>query len=164
MSLSSMKLYFLRHGQAEAIAPLDEMRALTETGIAETEKMLLWFKQQEPHIQNIFNSSYLRAQQSCQIVLNTLNFEGKAEESSLITPHSDPIDFLKNILRRLTTDTLLVTHQPFMGKLMSYLISGYGGAKFPIETSALAMIEFKDNLVGLGSGQLVWLKNIKDLD
>ncbi len=136
-----MRLYVMRHGQAEPIAPADEQRALTSRGrgeVASIGKHYLHGVQ----FDYVYVSPYLRAQQSWQ-VLQELGVQTLGQATvNWVTPDSSTT----RAIDQLTTATsdmenvLLVCHQPFVGKVTTQLCDGHNYG-LHIATAGLVIME-----------------------
>ncbi len=148
-----MKLWILRHGEAEAHAPSDAERNLTEHGRGEVLRSAAHLIGQP--ISAIIASPYARAQQTAQLVSEALGFEPQIRTVPWLTPDSNPL----HVLEKLDTDAdvLLVSHQPLVGSLISLLQHGHLRQPQPMHTGSLAELEGDFPLAGLMS--LVGVKN-----
>ena len=81
-----MKLWVLRHGQAESHAPTDAQRNLTAHGREEVLGSAAHLIGQS--IAAILASPYVRAQQTAQLVREALGFEGEIRTCLLYTSPS----------------------------------------------------------------------------
>ncbi|MFL1502266.1 phosphohistidine phosphatase SixA [Pseudomonas sp. O64] len=148
-----MKLWVLRHGEAEGHARTDAERNLTEHGRGEVLRsaaQLIGLP-----ISAIFASPYVRAQQTAHLVRDVLGFEPDIRTVAWLTPDSNPVQ----VLEKLDTDdnVLLVSHQPLVGSLISFLQHGHLRQPQPMYTASLAELEGDFPLAGLMS--LVSVKN-----
>ena len=120
-----MKLAIIRHGQAQPISQSDAARPLTETGQTQAQQLSVWIQQQiETGIlqqPQLIASPYVRAQQTAQAI---------AEQSRLvidtlpgITPEGRPQAICEQLMNQ-TCDLVLVSHQPLVGCLASFLCEG----------------------------------------
>ncbi|CRM88542.1 Phosphohistidine phosphatase SixA [Pseudomonas sp. 22 E 5] len=148
-----MKLWILRHGEAEGHAPTDAERNLTEHGRAEVLRSAAHLIGQP--ITAIIASPYVRAQQTAQLVREALGFEPQVRTVPWLTPEGNPLE----VLQKLETDdtVLLVSHQPLVGSLISFLQHGHQRQPQPMYTASLAELEGDFPLAGLMS--LVSVKN-----
>ena len=134
-----MRLWLLRHGQAEPKARTDAQRNLTDVGRREVEGAAAPLRDQS--LQVILVSPYQRAQQTAEIVRQALGFTGPVETVPWLTPDSDPADAMLYLDRRTEQRLLLVTHQPLVGALGGWLVSGHRDAPLPMATASLAELE-----------------------
>ncbi|MGA9702490.1 phosphohistidine phosphatase SixA [Pseudomonas sp.] len=148
-----MKLWVLRHGEAEAHARTDAERNLTEHGRGEVLRSAAQLIGQP--ISAIFASPYVRAQQTAQLVRDALGFEPQIRTVPWLTPDGSPLQ----VLQKLDTDdnVLLVSHQPLVGSLISVLQHGHQRQPQPMYTASLAELEGDFPLAGAMS--LVSVKN-----
>eukprot|EP01034_Spumella_vulgaris_P011992 gene11992-15255_t len=126
-----MKLWVLRHGEAESHAPSDAQRNLTERGREEVLHSAAHLIGQP--ISAIIASPYVRAQQTAQLVREALGFVPEIRTVSWLTPDGNPLQ----VLEKLDTDdnVLLVSHQPLVGNLISFLQHGHQRQPQPMHTA-----------------------------
>lgn len=148
-----MKVWILRHGEAQAHARTDAERNLTEHGRAEVLRSAAHLIGQP--LGAIIASPYVRAQQTAQLVRDVLGFEREILTVPWLTPDED----VRQVLEKLDTDddVLLVSHQPLVGNLISFLQHGHQRQPQPMYTASLAQLEGDFPLTGLMS--LVDVKN-----
>lgn len=142
-----MKLWLLRHGEAEPRARTDAERNLTEQGRLDVAEMAAHLLNQP--LQAILVSPYQRAQQTAEIVRQVLGFSGACETVPWATPDSDVREAMLYLDRRSEQHLLLVTHQPFVGALGGWLVHGQRGESLPMATSSLAELEGEALAAGL---------------
>ncbi|AHL75221.1 phosphohistidine phosphatase [Stutzerimonas stutzeri] len=142
-----MKVWLLRHGEAEPRARTDAERNLTAAGRLEVKSAAVYLLDQP--LQVILVSPYQRAQQTAEIVRQTLDFTGPVETVPWLTPESDPNDAMLYLDRRAEQHLLLVTHQPFVGVLGGWLISGHRDTPLPMATASLAELDGEHLAAGL---------------
>jgi phosphohistidine phosphatase len=142
-----MRVWLLRHGEAEPKARTDAERNLTEAGRLEVERAAAHLQEQPLHV--ILVSPYQRAQQTAEIVRQALGFTGPVETVPWLTPDSDPTDAMLYLDRRPEQHLLLVTHQPFVGALGGWLVSGHRDVPLPMATASLAELEGEYLAAGL---------------
>ena len=142
-----MRLWLLRHGQAEPKARTDAQRNLTDVGRREVEGAAAPLQDQS--LQVILVRPYHRAQQTAVIVRQALGVSGPVETVPWLTPDSDPADAMLYLDRRTEQRLLLVTHQPLVGALGGWLVSGHRDAPLPMATASLAELEGEHLAAGL---------------
>ncbi|NMX70794.1 phosphohistidine phosphatase SixA [Pseudomonas sp. WS 5111] len=142
-----MKLWILRHGEAESHASSDAQRNLTERGREEVLHSAAHLIGQP--ISAIIASPYARAQQTAQLVREALGFVPEIRTVPWLTPDGNPLQ----VLEKLDTDdsVLLVSHQPLVGNLISFLQHGHQRQPQPMHTASLAELEGDFPLAGLMS-------------
>lgn len=144
-----MRLYILRHGEAEARAASDAERALTGHGRNEIGSVAEQLKRKVPEIARVLVSPYRRAQETAAIMVETLGLP-TPETERLLTPDSSPWLVLE-LLRQVPTQdgVLLVSHMPLVGRLVLELAPGLGAKGF--QTGELVVLDWP----GEGAGELV---------
>ncbi|MFO2464925.1 phosphohistidine phosphatase SixA [Pseudomonas sp. 15FMM2] len=142
-----MKIWVLRHGEAEVHARTDAERNLTEHGRREVLRSAAHLVGQP--ISAIIASPYVRAQQTAQLVREVLGFEPEVRTAPWLTPEGNPLQ----VLEKLGSDdyVLLVSHQPLVGSLISFLQHGHQRQPQPMHTASLAELEGDFPLAGLMS-------------
>ncbi len=139
-----MRIFVMRHGQAQAMASSDQSRELTAHGQNEVGNMAKSLSQQKHQFDAIYVSPYIRAQQTAIIVKNTLITSPSLTTLNFITPEDsakqmhDYIDgvFADNAQQKI----LIVSHMP----LVSYLVAEFTcGQHAPLfQTASIAEIEY----------------------
>jgi phosphohistidine phosphatase len=141
-----MKLWVLRHGEAvpHGSRPHDSERELTDNGrkeVLRTAALLIG----KP-LTAIYASPYLRAQQTAQLVRETLGFEPEIRTVEWLTPDTEPDKVAEQMVA--VSDVLLVSHNPLVGNLLSYLQHGAGHPPDRVSTAGLAELESNELVVG----------------
>lgn len=150
-----MKLFILRHGQAEPQKTTDEVRELTDKGCEDTARVVSARVRDLQTVAQIWASPLVRAQQTANIALNYLSAL-EIHTSDLIIPEANPViamNWLQSINQQ-NLSILLVSHQPFVGELVNKLC-GKSADYYPMGTSSLAAIDV--SVVAAGMGELLWL-------
>lgn len=150
-----MRLWVLRHGQAEAHAASDAQRNLTEQGREEVLSMVHRLQQQVPDV--ILASPYVRAQQTAQLVREQLQMRRAVVTVDWATPDDDPLALLDHLAERSESTILLVSHQPLVGQLLSLALHGHRQGYYPMPTAALACLDMA--LPAAGTAELLQLSN-----
>ena len=152
-----MRIYILRHGQAEPQQTSDEARKLTARGQADTRAVLDRRSGQMQGVAKIFASSLVRAQQTAAIAAEY--FPGLAlETTDLLIPEADPAK-LYQWLQQLPDNLdglLLVSHQPLVGRVVNQLCA-QGEGYYPMGTSSLAALETE--IAAPAMAELLWLEH-----
>lgn len=156
-----MRIFLLRHGEAESYASSDSQRQLTAAGLHQVEQAARIFtlkESQQPDA--ILVSPYLRAQQTNERFLAAA-FPGKQLSHRTyegITPDSSPDKCIEYLQACTAQRLLLVTHQPFVGALLELLTSGStyqpGSGNPPMLTSSIVCLETE--LIAPACAQLLW--------
>jgi len=154
-----MRLWILRHGQAEPHAAIDADRSLTPAGQAEVRAMGGLLARQP--LDAILASPYVRAQQTAALVRSELGFAQDVGTAPWLTPDDNPSEVVRFLSERSDRHLLLVSHQPLVSQLISLLVEGNRAAHYPMPTAALACIDL--DFVAAGLGTLVVLSVPADL-
>ncbi|OCX22381.1 phosphohistidine phosphatase SixA [Stutzerimonas xanthomarina] len=93
-----MKIWLLRHGEAEPRARTDAQRCLTEAGRNEVRRSAAHLVGRP--LQMILASPYVRAQQTAELVREVLGFGGMVETVPWMTPDSDIDDAMLYLSQR----------------------------------------------------------------
>lgn len=142
-----MKLWLLRHGEAEPTARSDAERNLTVHGrqqVRETAAQL-----QGRPLRTVLVSPYARAQQTADLACEVLAFSGIRQTVPWLTPESDLRQTLRELDEYAYDELLLVTHQPLVGALAGLLIHGHRQQPLPMNTASLALLDGEVLAAGL---------------
>lgn len=140
-----MKLWVLRHGEAEPYGSRpDSERELTAHGRQEVLSSAARLIGQP--LTAIYASPYLRAQQTAQLVREALGFEPEIRTVEWLTPEVDPDRVAEQLVS--VSNVLLVSHNPLVGNLLSYLQHGAGYPPEKVSTAGLAELEHSELLIG----------------
>jgi phosphohistidine phosphatase len=153
-----MKIYIMRHGEAEMFASSDAERQLTKRGeqasVAVAQKCV---SMGITEFDQVLVSPYIRAQQTWQQISQCFTAK-QLQNSDDITPYGDAFDvaqFLYAMAQTSKLDSiLLVSHLPLVGYLTAELAQGISPPMFP--TSGLACVEVDAQRQ---SGELLWHVN-----
>lgn len=144
-----MKLWILRHGEAEARANTDAQRRLTVHGREQVMRTAGYLLAQP--LQAIFASPYVRAQQTAALVSEALGFDKPVSTVPWLTPESDMQQVIGELDRLGLEHVLLVSHQPLVGALVGMLEHGHAQQPAAMHTASLAELEGEWPLAGLMS-------------
>lgn len=139
-----MKIFIMRHGEAEHYAPSDAERALTDRGRSASFAVANACREQGiKQFDKVLVSPYLRAQQTWQEISSL--FDAKSiETSDDITPYGDSeqvADYVNALIELEQLDSiLLVSHLPLVGYLTAEFVTDMVPPMFP--TSGLICIEY----------------------
>jgi phosphohistidine phosphatase len=115
-----MLIYLMRHGDYHLNK--DNNDVLTPKGIQQIESLSQFLLQSKISITEILHSEKNRAKQTASIIAHQLG-SNKINEKTLISPNDDPSSFLAE-LSIYESGTLVVTHLPYVGRLLSHLVLG----------------------------------------
>ena len=116
----------MRHGEASWAAASDVERPLTIAGQSQLSAMLQIHADDLKDITKIISSPYLRTQQTAAIVNQSLEVDIILDAN--ITPNNSVREAVLAIEQHWCEGLLVVTHQPLIGCLISYLEEGGSSA------------------------------------
>ncbi|GLR74980.1 phosphohistidine phosphatase SixA [Aliivibrio sifiae] len=154
-----MKVFIMRHGEAEAYAPSDEERNLTSHGESQSAKIAQWLMAAHGvTFDYVLVSPYVRAQQTWNTIKPILNVaDAKVEISDEITPYGDSDDVVEYVKALGSVEEieniLIVSHLPLVGYLTADFVPGIMPPMFP--TSAISCVEFSH---ATGKSEFLWLQ------
>ena len=154
-----MKLYILRHGDAVTHMSPDSERPLSSIGEQEVASVAQRCAERLKNVEQVISSPYLRARQTAAILLRTLSgqFPDYTNElliNPLITP-AGQLHELGVFIEALDSDeVLLVSHQPLVGNLITFLTAD--DAHGAITTANLAALDV--SAFARGGAELLWLE------
>ncbi len=152
-----MKLYILRHGQAEAMNSSDFERRLTSEGIADVQALGAKLKSEQVSINKAFVSPYVRTQQTFRSLKNHAGLAVEPQTLEMLTPDGAIADVFQMLAGLAEDDhVLLVTHQPLVSKLVACLVEGSvkEAYQFPMNPASLAEVDIDADAVYPGNGTL----------
>lgn len=143
-----MRLYLLRHGEAEPYRANDAGRALVEAG---RQAVLSKVPHLEP-VSRFYCSPYLRARQTAELV------QGVAGRAPVLDERLTPDQPISGVLELLQAEAaesiLLVAHNPLLSYLLCELVGERGTLN--LQTAGLACLDAEDWFPGGAS--LNWLR------
>ncbi|HSC82316.1 MAG TPA: phosphohistidine phosphatase SixA [Pseudomonas sp.] len=142
-----MILWLLRHGEAAPHARSDAERALTEHGRAEVRQSAERLRGRP--LQRILVSPYRRAQQTAELVRETLGLELPLTTLDWLTPEDSPRKVANQLDHYLADELLVVSHNPLLGALAGLLVHGHLQQPFSLRTASLVGLEADLPLAGL---------------
>ncbi len=157
-----MKLYIMRHGQAQPVAPSDKERVLTETGRQESLIMTKWLAKHQTNFDLTFVSPYLRALETFEIASQIIENKPQHHVLEELTPDSSPETCGDTLLAYCAqikaTSALVVSHLPLVGLLVADLCKGAIMPSFT--TSSIACVELD---LENWQGELLWHESYQDV-
>ncbi len=121
-----MKLYLVQHGDTVA-KEVDPERPLSDEGRRGAEQVGRFLAEAGVCIPFILHSGKKRAAQTAELLAAGAGAGVSPQMVSGIAP-LDPVASFAQTVNRWTSDTMVVGHQPFMGKLVSLLVTGNDAA------------------------------------
>ncbi len=141
-----MKVWILRHGEAQAHARSDAERGLTAHGREEVLKSAAHLLGKP--LSRIIASPYVRARQTAELVRQALGFSEQIAIAPWLTPDGRPDQVLARLDGYGSDDILLVSHQPLVGALIGLAVHGNLQQPQPMSTASLAELEAEFPLAG----------------
>ncbi|MGB1239475.1 MAG: SixA phosphatase family protein [Pseudomonadales bacterium] len=111
-------LILMRHGEAVAGGDSDDTRSLTAQGKARLESLYEQYYDVFKGVERVLCSPYLRARQSADVFIGA---ECELVVDAGLTPCSDVDQALQALEAHWCDNLLVVTHQPLISRLISYL-------------------------------------------
>lgn len=141
-----MKLWLLRHGEAEPHARTDAQRELTRHGRKQVMRSAVQLMGRP--LTAILASPYVRTQQSAQLLRETLGLGLEIISVPWLTPDADWAEVVRQLDAYSDQEIVLVTHQPLVGDLGGMLVHGHRQAPLPMQTASLAQLDGEFVLAG----------------
>jgi phosphohistidine phosphatase len=138
-----VELYILQHGHAVSREENSE-RPLSDSGRRDIDRLAKCLANKDVHIQHIFHSNKLRAEQSALIVSEGPGGNVSPEYLSGISPKDSPEAFI-DTLDMSTGNILLVSHMPFVSRLCSVLLTGSSSTGFNFTPGTLVCLNFEND-------------------
>ncbi|MHA6196313.1 phosphohistidine phosphatase SixA [Pseudomonas wadenswilerensis] len=142
-----MKVWVLRHGEAEPHARSDDQRNLTEQGRKQVLRSAAHLMGQP--LDAIVASPYVRAQQTAGLVHDALGFAKPLVTVPWLTPESNPDRVIAELDALGLDNVLLVSHQPLVSSLLGLLVHGSRQSGEPMSTASLAELQGDAALSGV---------------
>jgi phosphohistidine phosphatase len=116
----------VQHGEAVS-EEVDPRRPLSERGRREVERVARLLARAGFKPARILHSGKLRAQQTAEILARELGVE-RVEAAQGLAPLDDPKPWFEE-LGRISEDTVIVGHLPFLAKLAGLMLAGSSDAE-----------------------------------
>lgn len=147
-----MRLYLLRHAEAEPEARADDLRELTELGWAQAQAAADWLCQQVSGPVRLIASPLCRARQTARVVQQALALDD-AEILDALSPEGDPLraeQAISLIMREGVEELVVVSHMPLIASLQSWLEEGLLTTGEPFSLAEIRVLEAAVMAPGLG--------------
>jgi phosphohistidine phosphatase len=116
-----IQLYLVQHGEAVPESE-DPERPLTARGRDDIRRLAAFLAEANVHPTSVLHSGKLRAADSASLLASAIGGTTTAQEKGLL-PGDSPVP-LTEVITTWKADTLVVGHQPFLGRLVSRLLLG----------------------------------------
>ncbi|WP_439257548.1 phosphohistidine phosphatase SixA [Lonepinella sp. BR2271] len=121
-----MKIFIMRHGEAEMFAKSDKERTLTEFGQQSAASQAHWLKSTALQLDKVLVSPYTRAKQTFDYINQAFDdqLSDCAEVWDAITPNGKAelvVDYLSVLFDQDINQVLLVSHLPLVGEIVAEL-------------------------------------------
>lgn len=152
----TIRIWVLRHGQAERETQHDPDRALTERGKHDARAAGEWLVSVASADLRVLASPYRRAQQTAKKALKAFP-EKSITTVDWLVPDFDPRAALDELATFRNRELLLVSHQPLVSALIGLLVAADYRAGPPMETASLA--ELTTSIIAPGCATLCSLRH-----
>lgn len=116
------------------------MRELSDKGRAGVERVAAFLKRGETRVPRIVHSGLVRAEQTAAILHRAIGEDEPLEVMEGLGPFDRPAP-IAAALERAAADVMLVGHQPFMGRLLAYLLGDADDESIRFRTGGLVCLE-----------------------
>ena len=140
-----MKLYLVRHGAA---APMEENpgQPLTEKGRQDIQRLAVFMVRSGVNVARVIHSGKKRAEETAVLLADVVGPGKMVEEAESGLGPNDSTDLLATAAAALIEDTMVVGHQPFMGRMVARLLAGVEDAiGVAFEPGTVVCLERSDN-------------------
>jgi len=140
-----MKLYLVRHGAA---APMEENpgQPLTEKGRQDIQRLAVFMVRSGVNVARVIHSGKKRAEETAVLLADVVGPGKVVEEAESGLGPNDSTDLLATAAAALIEDTMVVGHQPFMGRMVARLLAGAEDAiGVAFEPGTVVCLERSDN-------------------
>ena len=156
-----MKLYLVRHTTAVDNASSDAARALTMTGEAEARLVGQALAKLGVRPTHIFASPLVRAQQTAGLIAEQLGMAGKVATLDELENYLPTTALLKALPAEPEGVMILVGHMPSLSDHVAALTGLDPHANLAFSKGGVALVEMPEPKIG--TGQLVWQKQLREL-
>lgn len=161
-----INLFFLRHGKACARSRKwrpDSTRPLTEDGEKRMFEEARGIQALDLSFDLILTSPYVRARRTAEILANVCDLK-KVVETAHLTPEVQPEAVIQEINKNFSRhkNIVLVSHEPLMTRLISFLLSGKDTLSIELRKGGLCKLLIK-NLCAGPCASLDWMLTPRQL-
>jgi phosphohistidine phosphatase len=156
-----MKLYLVRHTTAVDNASSDAARALTMTGEAEARVVGQALARLGVQPTHIFASPLVRARRTAELIAEQLGMAGKVATLDELENYLPTTALLKALPAEPDGVMILVGHMPSLSDHVAALADLEPNPDLAFSKGGVALVEMPGPKVG--TGQFVWLKQLREL-
>ncbi|MDM8558902.1 phosphohistidine phosphatase SixA [Candidatus Parabeggiatoa sp. HSG14] len=164
-----MQVLIIRHAPAEdreefaGSGQSDDLRPLTQRGKEKMRQNVAGLLTIVPQIDRIVESPLIRAQQTGGLVASTYSNVIRQTLPAL-APNGSESEVLTYLQKYADTTTTiaLVGHEPNLGELATWLLSGQADNWIPLKKGSACLLEFPGE-VKAGKAELLWMLRPKQL-
>lgn len=155
-----MQLLVVRHAIAEdqeafaATGRDDALRPLTAVGARKMKKTARGLRTLVPSIDALLSSPYTRASETAEIIRREYGIGG-VETSRALEPNAALTNLLVALEKYDQGAVAVIGHEPHLGRLVTYLVSGIERSGAELKKGGACLIEF-DGPPTAGTGCLKW--------
>jgi phosphohistidine phosphatase len=135
-----MQLYLLRHADADTPATIDDDRALSDKGVAQTHKVATFCETHELRPQLILTSPIRRALETAQIVTAQLRCEQRTADFLACGMRADAAVGELKAYERFAS-MMLVGHEPDFSQLAAHLLGLPAQVNIHIRKASLTLLQ-----------------------
>src|SRR5690606_16541797 len=151
-----MRLYIVRHGEAETRADSVAERALTGRGRDAVAEIWQSLRRDGVQVARLMHSPYVRARQTAEVIADY--YPGiRMEACDLITPDDPVMPVIDWLASQPTLEgCVLVSHMPLVAALTGALADGVA-ARVPFSVGTVACLDME--IAAVGGGRLIWTRS-----
>ena len=154
-----MEIYLIRHAIAEEREDWnkpDELRPLTPQGEKKMQRIARGLRALDVELSHLYSSPLVRAVQTAEIVRRALKIDSIVQTEAML-PGASPQSLL-SVLNELPADATVgfVGHEPHLGYLLSFLLSGQRASFAAFKKAGVACLE-ADKPAEAGKFALRWM-------
>ncbi len=136
-----MKLFLVRHGD---YVSADPAQLLSPKGVQDIENIGGYLKNNSVHVAQIWHSPKPRAVQTANILHDILN-GGERQERPDLVPNAHPQQVIED-LQSQEHDVLIVSHLPFIPRLVLRLLQQEDSQLFLFPMASMARLDFSNHV------------------
>jgi phosphohistidine phosphatase len=164
-----MQILIIRHAPASdreefaSSGQADDLRPLTKKGKEKMRQNITGLQTIVPQIDRIVESPLVRAQQTAGL-LGAAYSTAIRQTLPALAPDGSELEVLTYLQKYADTTTIiaLVGHEPNLGELATWLLSGQTGSWIPLKKGSACLLEFSGE-VKAGEAELLWMLRPKQL-